>query len=115
MEHIPEKYRHDLAIIRDTAKQIARDLNMDESEFKFSGNEHQAFDELKLQLLPIIEKIYSNTNAFRNLLYKVDISEQDFRKILLPDKSVSVKERITETIIRREFQKVLTKRFFSKE
>jgi hypothetical protein len=115
MESIPEKYRHDLSIIRDTAKQIARDLNLEENDFKFSGNEYLAFDELKLQLLPIIERVYNNTNAFQNLLYKIDISERDFKKILEPDKSFSVKERITETIIRREFQKVLTKRFFSEQ
>jgi hypothetical protein len=115
MESIPEKYRHDLSIIRDTAKQLARDLNMDESDFKFSGNEHLAFDELKMQLLPIIEIIYNDTHAFQAMLYKIDISERDFKKILEPDNSLSVKERITETIIRREFQKVLTKRFFSEQ
>jgi hypothetical protein len=113
MENIPEKYRHDLAIIRDTAKQIVRDLNVD-FEFFFSGNEQMAFEELKTQLKPLVEKIYKgDRHSFSLLLYRIDINEKDYKKAISESNVSSFEERIAELIIRREFQKVLTKKYFS--
>ncbi len=114
MDTIPEKYRHDLAIIRDTAKQIVRDLNIDDFEFVFSGNEYLAFEELREQLKPLIEKIYkSDSHAFRLLLYRIDIHENDFARALTGNENTSFEDAISEMIIRREFQKVLTRKYFS--
>jgi hypothetical protein len=114
MDIIPEKYRHDRAIIRETAEQISRDLNIEDFNIIFSGNEHQAFDELKRQLIPIIGKIYrDDARAFHSLLYRVDINEKDYKRSLSESEISTFEERITELIIRREFQKVLTRKFFS--
>jgi len=114
MDSIPEKYRHDLAIIRDTANQIIRDMNVDDFEITFSGNEQLAFDELKAQLKPVIGKIYKeDSHTFRLLLYRIDINEKDFKIALAESIGSSFEERIAELIIRREFQKVLTRKFFS--
>jgi hypothetical protein len=114
MDEVPEKYRHDLAIIKDTARQIIKDLNIDDFEIVFSGVEQMAFDELKKQLSPMVHKIYSNDkHAFQQLLYRVDIREKDYKKCLSINNSESLVDCFSELIIRREFQKVLTRRFFS--
>ena len=57
MNSIPEKYRNDLSIIRETAKQISRDFNINGFEIIFSGNTHHAFEEFKLQIKPLLTKI----------------------------------------------------------
>jgi archaellin len=114
MEEIPEKYRSDLAIIRETVLQINRDINMDSMEVILSGNEQTAFVELKKQLIPIIEKLQKGDRSFFNsLLYRIDINEKDYRKMIENDSDVDFSAKLAELIIRREFQKVLTRRFFS--
>ena len=116
MISIPEKYRHDLVIIRETADQVIRDLNIQEFNIIFSGNEHHAFNELKTQLVPVIGKLFKeDSNSFRRMLYRVDINEKDFKKCLSESDSSVFEERVSELIIRREFQKVLTRKYFSKE
>jgi hypothetical protein len=114
MEEVPEKYRKDLAIIKDTAKQIKKDFNIEHFEIVFSGIEQLAFEELKIQLATLININYSNDKlAFQQLLYRVDIGEKEYKKCLLLRNSKDFENCISELIIRREFQKVLTRRFFS--
>ncbi len=114
MEEIPEKYRNDLAIIRDTVIQINRDINLDGMEVILSGNEQRAFDELKEQLIPIIQKLQKGDRSFFNsLLYRIDINEKDYRAMIQNESDVDFSDKLSELIIRREFQKVLTRRFFS--
>jgi hypothetical protein len=114
MKEIPEKYRNDLAIIRDTVNQINKDFNLDGFELKLSEIEQNTFDDLTIQLIPIINQLYKkDKTAFNNLLYRVDIPEKDFRKLLNENQN-NFSENLAEMIIRREFQKVLMKRFFSK-
>jgi hypothetical protein len=114
MDILPEKYRHDLAIIKETSDQIIRDLNVDGFEIIFSGNNLLAFDELKQQLSPIIRNLLKNDSfSFQGLLYRIDISEKDYKKALTEKLNGDFEEKISELIIRREFQKVLTRKYFS--
>lgn len=116
MNSIPEKYRNDLSIIRETAKQISRDFNINGFEIIFSGNTHHAFEEFKLQIKPLLTKIFhSDRTAFQTLLYRIDVNEQDYKKTLLKIKSEEFENDLTELIIRREFQKVLTRKYFSNQ
>jgi len=113
MKEIPEKYRNDLAIIRDTVNQINKDFNLEGFELKLSEIEQNTFDDLKIQLAPVIDQLFNkDKQEFNNLLYRVDIPEKDFRKLLKENQN-KFSEDLSEMIIRREFQKVLTKRFFS--
>src|SRR5438045_3562278 len=109
-----EPYRHDLEIIRLTAEQIIKDFEIFGHEVKFSGNELTAYEELKNQITPLLSELYQNKpSAFQSLLYRIDISEKKFRELL--DNSTAKKfiENLGEEVIQREFQKVLTKKFFS--
>lgn len=113
-DSFPENYRYDIQIIRETALQIERDLKVDEFEIIFSGNLENAFIEVKRQLLPVVGKIISgDKSSFQALLYRIDISEKDYRKTLSENDSTEFQEKLVELIIRREFQKVITRKYFS--
>ena len=116
MDEIPEKYRHDVAIIRETADQIIRDLNVNGFEFILSGNQNNAFEEFKTQLSPVIKKLFNeDVHFFQSLLYRVDINEKDYKNSLSDIHSINFEEKISELIIRREFQKVITRKYFSEK
>lgn len=114
MELIPEKYRYDLEIVRKTAEQIVRDFNIKGFEIIFSGNSLNAFEELKAQITPVIGKLFSDDRAsFQSLLYRIDISEKDYKQTLSLFPSEEFQKELSELVIRREFQKVITRKYFS--
>lgn len=114
MDEIPAHYRVDLEIIRSTADQILRDLNLPEFNFFLSGDNNQAFDELNTQLITVLENRFVNDKtSLQALLYRVDISEREYVKIL-PGKNQGVFcEQLSNMIIRREFKKVLIRKYYS--
>jgi hypothetical protein len=111
LNSLPEEFRHDLQIIRETAEQIRRDFQNDEINFIFSGDNYNAFDELRNQLVPFIRNLQKNASALNALLYRVDISEGELRKAM-NNSALPNDEILAELIIRREFKKVLTRRYF---
>lgn len=114
MKLIPEKYRYDLEVIRETAEQIVKDFNIKGFEIIFSGIVQNAFDELKSQITPMIIKLFNEDRAsFQSLLYRIDISEKDYQKTLAQVQPKAFEEELSELIIRREFQKVITRKYFS--
>ncbi len=116
MDLSPEKYRHDLEIVRETAAQVIRDFSIHKLEITFSGNEYNAYGELVSQLEPILGELFkTNKSAFQALLYQIDISEQSFRKLMQSASKDDFGSKLAELIVQREFQKVLTRKFFSKK
>ena len=115
MDLSPEKYRRDLEIIRETAAQVIRDFSMHKAEITFSGNEYSAYDELVYQVEPILSLMYkTNRSGFQALLYRIDISEGAFRKLVQAHSGGDFTTKLAEMVVQREFQKVLTRKFFSK-
>lgn len=115
MDSSLEKYRQDLEIIRETAAQLVRDFSMHKLEIVFSGNELTAYDELLMQVEPLISEMYKNNRSgFQVLLYQIDISEQSFKTLITSSSPENFSKRISELIIQREFQKVLTRKFFKR-
>ena len=110
-----EKYRHDLEIIRLTASQVIKDFGIFGFEIVFSGNEYMAYEELKSQLAPLLFNLYKdNRGTFQSLLYRIDISEAQWKKFLnTTSDSNDLPEKLAAMVIEREFQKVLTRKFFS--
>jgi hypothetical protein len=116
MDEIPEKYRTDLAIIRETAEQINRDITVDNFCVVLTGSEATAFREIKDQLKPFLKKLFKkDKQVFQSMLYRIDISEKHYRKLLRETEIEQTADELAELIIRREFQKVLTRRFFSEK
>ena len=109
-----EKYRHDLEVIHNTAKQIIKDFELFGIEISFSGNEQTAYSELKEQLIPVLSKLYKNKpSVFNSLLYRIDVSEKKLNAILNNFSADERSGQLANLIIEREFMKVLTKKFFS--
>ncbi len=109
-----EKYRSDFAIVRDTATQVMKDFNVAGFKINFSGNELLAYEELKKQITPILWDLFQNQQSqFRNLLYRIDINENHFKRLLQNVDPSAIAESLADLVLQREFQKVLTRRFFS--
>jgi hypothetical protein len=108
---LPEKYKEDEEIIRLTVEQIKKDFGTYLPQLDFSGNKSDLFNELSKQLSDSLEDIYKNhKTAFQALFYRVDITESVARKAM----GVSF-NTLADKIIQREFQKVLTKKYYSKK
>ena len=109
---IPEKYRDDEEIIRLTVEQLTKDLGSLSPEFVFSGQKDTMFVELAIQVAEVLARIRkANPALLRVLLYRVDIREGEVSGSADPN-SLKI---LAEKIIQREFQKVLTRRFFSEK
>lgn len=108
----PEKYRHDLEIVRATAEQLIKDFQLFGFEIRFSGDPFTAYDELRAQLVPVIDRLQrEDPLLFQSLLYRIDLDERLFKKKL--SSSDDHLDHFADLILQREFKKVLTRKFFS--
>ena len=103
-----EKYRHDLAIVRETAAQVMKDFGVLGLEIRFSGDPFSAYEELKDQIAPVLFELFQNDRSrFQSLLYRIDLSEAKFRKLLGEQPHSDFSYNLADMILQREFQKVL--------
>lgn len=109
-----EKYRHDLEVIRMTAEQVKKDFSFHNIEITFSGNEMTAYAELKAQLTPMLSKLFAeNRTQLMQLLYRIDVPERDWKKVLAIESEREQAEKLSAIILEREFMKALTRKFYS--
>ena len=110
------QYTTRLEILNDTANQIIKDFGMQGMAVKFSGNADNAYTELFSQILPLIEKLQKeNFQNFYSLMYRIDISEAKIKKEVALAKDKPFSEIVTDMILKRELQKVLTRKFYSEK
>lgn len=107
---IQTPYEKRLAIIAETFNQLQKDIGIEDDLLIFEGNPESAYR----QLFEIIEPhlnhlLQSNAQRFARVLYKVDISEGALNKKLLAFPEKSYVRIVTEMVIYRAFQKVMTK------
>src|SRR4051812_9644679 len=108
-EEFVEKYRNDKEIIRLTVEQISKDFGSMLPDLILPENSHMLFNELKNKITPVLQSLFQNNrSALRGLLYRVDLRESEIAAI-----SASLLPELAEKIIRREFQKVLTRKYYS--
>jgi hypothetical protein len=108
-------YRHDLEVVRMTAEQVKKDFSFHKMEITFSGNEQTAYSELKTQLTPLLEELFTkDRQRLMQLLYRVDVPEKDWKKVLSLHADEQA-EKLTEIILEREFMKALTKKLYSQK
>jgi hypothetical protein len=109
------QYFNRLDLIKDTTHQIIKDFDMFGMEIKFSGNKYNAYEELFNQIEPHINKlISSNHQKFMGILYRIDLSDEQIKKAVSENSSESFSEIITDLIIKRELQKVVIRKHYSK-
>ncbi|MBI4946790.1 MAG: hypothetical protein HY840_10375 [Bacteroidetes bacterium] len=109
-------YLNRLDFLNDTANQIIKDFGMSGLEIKFSGNADNAYAELFLQIHPHIEKLMKgSTGNFYNLLYRIDLSENQIKKAVESSLDKSISETLTDLILKRELLKVVMRNFYKKQ
>ncbi|MEO5571859.1 MAG: hypothetical protein ABIT08_13270 [Bacteroidia bacterium] len=109
-----EKYRIDLEVIRNTAAQIIKDFGLSAVEITFSGNEQIAYEELKSQIIPALNKLYkSNHSAFLSLFYRIDVNEKKVHEVISNSSKEDQAEQLSKLVLEREFMKVLYKKIYS--
>lgn len=110
-ELTPEKYRHDLEVVRNTASQVMKDFGMSGIEINFSGNPDTAYSELLKQAQPALKNLYKgNPGSFMTLLYRIDIPEKKFREVSSQFNGEDFFNKLAEMVIEREFMKALTRK-----
>lgn len=110
----PEKYRHDLEVIRSTAQQVIKDFGISGIEITFSGNEATAYQELLDQVLPALRQLYKERrDVFMSLLYRIDVEEWKVRQLSENETTANFFIKLTGLVIEREFTKVLIRKLYS--
>jgi hypothetical protein len=110
----PEKYRHDLEVVRNTAAQVIKDFGIVGVTVTFSGNPETAYQELQNQVAPALTSLYKlNQNAFMALLYRIDVNENKVKNLEKSSKGAEFFNGLTELIIEREFIKAIIRKLFS--
>ena len=113
-EITPEKYRHDLEVIRNTGAQMIKDFGMFGVEINFSGNPETAYRELLDQTEPALARLYNdNRTSFMALLYRIDVSEKKVNELMEIEKKPAFFAKLAEVVVEREFMKVLIRKLFS--
>ena len=107
---IQTPYEKRLAIIAETFKQLQKDIGIDDDVLIFEGNHETAYQQLFECIEPHLHQLLqTNAQRFARVLYKVDISEGALNKKLLAFPEKSYVRIVTEMVIYRAFQKVMTK------
>jgi hypothetical protein len=110
------KYFNRLDLIKDTANQIIKDFDMFGLEIKFSGNVYNAYEELFEQIEPHINQlISSNQQKFMEILYRIDLNDEQIKKAMNENLSESFSTIVSDLIIKRELQKVVIREHYKKQ
>lgn len=123
MSHLPSFTESDLQayyrrvdLINQTAQQIIKDFEWYGMVIKFSGHEENAYNELFRQIAPEIEKLLNtNSEKLMEVLYRIDVNEQKVESAVAKagERNIKTSEALSELIIQRELQKVVTRNYFS--
>ncbi len=113
-ELIPDIYRHDLEVIRNTAQQVIKDFGMAGIKIEFSGNPLNAYQELIEQTLPGLRNLYQQNQAsFMALLYRIDVEEKRVKQLSNTYTGTVFFEHLAKLVIEREFIKVVIRKLYS--
>ena len=108
-----QAYINNIDLLQQTVEQIKKDFDLFGVEIKFSGNRYDAYDELFSQIRPYIEQLMSRDyQRFMNVLYRIDVNEQQLKRKLEENASESTSEIISNLIIKRELQKVVIRNYY---
>jgi hypothetical protein len=122
MEELPESpahlipYNQEQAIIEETAAQLQKDFGEFSFSIVFTGKHETPYRELFDQVLPIVELMLRNEPSMMNaMLYRIDVSEGMIKKFSFSNPGIPFPSLLTDLILRREMQKVLTRRYFKEK
>ena len=111
-----QAYINNLALLEQTVEQIKKDFDFFGMEIKFSGNKYNAYEELFNQIQPHIERLMTKDyQRFMNVLYRIDVNEEQLKRKLSENASESTSEIISDFIIKRELQKVVIRNYYKQD
>jgi hypothetical protein len=100
-------------LIRETAEQIIKDFAEFDLLISFSGNVHDFYHELFVQMQQhVAYLLIEKTEKFLNLLYRIDVDISDIESYQMQVPEIPFDSLVTELIIYRELKKVLMRDFF---
>jgi len=101
--------------IQETAVALRNQFGVDVSGM-LPGNEEQRLEALKKLLAKRIgEMIDHEFDNFVNMLYRIDMDEAKVKAVLSKQPFSKALEELAEMIIRRQIQKVITRKQFSSQ
>ncbi len=109
-----QPYLQDAEILHQTAEQIKKDFAFFDMDILFESNSQNGYDKLYDQVFPQIKKLLNaNSQKIFSLLYRVDISEAQFKNESQKNSEQTSEEIITHLIIKRCLQKVVLRKLYS--
>lgn len=100
-------------LLKETVDQLIKDFGFVNIQIIFSGNAQNAYNELCEQVRPHIAALFKNNmQQLYNLLYRIDLSEAQIKKALNLQSDRLFEDIITDLILKRELQKVVTRKQF---
>lgn len=97
-------------VLRSTMDQLAKDLALPEDELRTPVTPQEAFEELRMQVLPAMERLgHQGDHAMKVAMYRVDIPEPHFRRTL----ASGGLNALAGEVVLRALQKVLTRLRFA--
>jgi len=109
-----ELYYADQSYLERTFDQIERDFDMTGISFDRDKNIPKNYQELyQLVYRNIHDLVKKDHSQFKNLLYRIDVSEISIRRKMALNPDLKLEEEISKLIIERCLLKVLTREKFS--
>lgn len=94
-----------------TVSLIKKDLSLDHDSLPESI---ASIDDLKELLIPVINYLLDrDMTRLLNALYRIDISENKVKQVLMVENPANIASKLAELIVQRELQKVITRRKYS--
>lgn len=101
-------------ILTETAKQIAKDFGMVELAIQLPPDIASYPVLFEAVFISIDKLVQDRSDKFHSLLYRIDISEEQVKKTFAMTKDQSFSHVITELILKREAEKVIMRKRYSK-
>lgn len=99
--------------IQQSTALISKHFGIEQSEFLPESQNYQ-FEELLKQLTHIISYLLDkDMTRLLNGLYRIDVNEEDFKKVLYESEPEKVSEEVARLIIDRELRKVEWRKKYS--
>lgn len=107
------RYERSIDLLQEVVAQLNKDFQLNGFEVTFSGKGETAYQELTVELVPLIEYLLEKQpERFWNLLYCIDLNESKVKKALFGTDSDSI-QQLTDLILKRELQKVVIRRHYA--
>ena len=108
--HGIEKYDNKKDILKEILIQLEKDTGLDYTEILISYDEPGFLEQLRLDLAEHIRKVAGQSQTrFMHLIYRTDISQ---KKLGTLEMDASYFEKLSEMVLNRIFQKIITRKFF---